>query len=246
MNYCTKCGYEMEDSEKFCSRCGAGNHYGGYNRKPDKQSIGLNILSFFIPFVGLILFFIKRKEYPKKAKGILIWAIIGWVLWAFINIGGNSNTDSNNQASSIVTEDIISDASNGINNNIDTPTDNEQTTKAPETTKQPETVITYDVVDLQEMFDELDANALRAERTYQDKYIEVTGKLDGIDSDGKYITICALDDDWGWDSLHCSITNASQLDIVLEKNEGDTLTIKGQITDIGEVLGYYVDIHEIN
>lgn len=113
-------------------------------------------------------------------------------------------------------------------------------------TQKPETAISYEPVDIQAMFDELDANALRAERTYQDKYIEVTGKLRVIDSDGKYITICALDDDWGWDSLHCSITDASQLDIVMEKNAGDTLTIKGQITDIGEILGYYVDIHEIH
>ncbi len=46
----------------------------------DKNSIGLNVLSFFIPIVGLILFIIWRKEYPKKAKNIGICALIGYIL----------------------------------------------------------------------------------------------------------------------------------------------------------------------
>lgn len=48
--------------------------------KKDKISIGFNILSFFVPIVGLILFLVYRKETPRRANAIGICAIIGYVL----------------------------------------------------------------------------------------------------------------------------------------------------------------------
>lgn len=44
----------------------------------DKPNFALNLLSFLIPLVGLILYFVKRKEYPNSAQAYLIWAIIGF------------------------------------------------------------------------------------------------------------------------------------------------------------------------
>lgn len=54
--------------------------------KEDKFSVGFNILSFFIPLVGLILFLVYRKESPKKAKGIGICALIGYILVTILSI----------------------------------------------------------------------------------------------------------------------------------------------------------------
>lgn len=48
--------------------------------KLDKNSIGLNILSFFIPIVGLVLYLVNRKTSPIKAKGIGIWALVGFIV----------------------------------------------------------------------------------------------------------------------------------------------------------------------
>lgn len=107
--------------------------------------------------------------------------------------------------------------------------------------------IVYEKTDLQTMFDELSANALKAEKTYQDKYVEVTGKIYNFDSDGEYISIKPTGaDEWDFESAMCYIENDDQLNLLLEKNKGDTVTIKGQVTSIGEVLGYSIDIAEVS
>lgn len=46
----------------------------------DKPSIGLDIVSFLIPIVGLVLFFVKKENYPQSAKSYLICAICGFAL----------------------------------------------------------------------------------------------------------------------------------------------------------------------
>jgi RecJ-like exonuclease len=105
----------------------------------------------------------------------------------------------------------------------------------------------YDVVDLQQMLDDLSSNALKAEKTYQGKYIEVVGKIKNFDSDGNYISIEPVNaDEWNFETVMCYIKNEAQLNFLLEKAVGDTITIKGKITSIGEVLGYSLNIDEIN
>ena len=106
--------------------------------------------------------------------------------------------------------------------------------------------IEYEVVDLQIMLDDLNDNALKAEKTYQDKYVEVTGQITNFDSDGAYISIEPVNaDEWNFDTVMCKIKNDEQLDILLEKKTGDKVTIKGQVTSIGEVLGYTIKIAEV-
>ena len=97
------------------------------------------------------------------------------------------------------------------------------------------------------MLDELDANALRAEETYQDKYIEITGKIRIFDSDGKYISIVPCEaPEWSINSIKCNLTDAIQKAYLLEKSVGDMVTIKGKVFDIGEILGYSIKIEEIS
>jgi len=135
---------------------------------------------------------------------------------------------------------IVSGTSGGSgDNNTD---NNTTTTSAVET----EPKITYEKTDLQDMFDALDANALKAEKTYQDKYVEIEGKIKNFDSDGSYISVePANADEWNFSSAMCYIKNDAQLDFLLEKSVGDKVTIQGQITSIGEVLGYSIDIDSV-
>ena len=105
--------------------------------------------------------------------------------------------------------------------------------------------IHYQSVTVKQLYDELEANALRAEKTYQDAYVAVTGKLSTIDSDGAYISIIASNDEWGFESVHCSITDDSQMDKIINFNKGDKITVYGKITMIGEILGYSLDIMDI-
>ena len=57
-----------------------------YVAKEDKPSILLNIVSFFIPIVGLILFLTMRNETPKKAKSIGITALIGYIFSIIVSV----------------------------------------------------------------------------------------------------------------------------------------------------------------
>ena len=77
-NKCPHCGYPMQSVEEM-------QNDKIYTNQPvensqDIPSIGLNILSFLIPIVGLILFCVNISAKPKKAKSIGIWALIGFVL----------------------------------------------------------------------------------------------------------------------------------------------------------------------
>ncbi len=127
--------------------------------------------------------------------------------------------------------------------------DSETTNAGGETatqTEQKPIEIVYEQKDLKTMFAELESNAMKAEATYQDKYVEVTGKISGFDSDGSYISVQAVGADvWDFNSMMCYIKNDAQKQFLMEKNEGDTVIIKGKITSVGEILGYSLDIAEI-
>lgn len=105
--------------------------------------------------------------------------------------------------------------------------------------------IEYTVIEIDTLFKDLHNNALKAEKTYQDNYIEITGYVTNIDSDGSYISIGSKTDEYWLDSIMCYIKNNDQLNVIMEKTENDKVIIKGQISDIGEVMGYSLDIHEI-
>lgn len=107
--------------------------------------------------------------------------------------------------------------------------------------------IVYEKVDLKTMVNDLKSNALKAEKTYQDKYVEVSGKISNFDSDGSYISIEPTNADaFDFTSVMCYIKNDEQENYLLEKSKGDVVTIKGKIKSIGEVLGYSIDISEVN
>ena len=129
----------------------------------------------------------------------------------------------------------------------ETPSPSLSGTETTEQTKATEPTIVYEVVDLQTMIDDLEQNAMRAEAQYQNKYIEVTGKISNFDSDGKYISIEPVTADmWNFTTVMCYIKNDAQRDVLFEKSEGDMVTIKGKIKSIGEVLGYQIDIAQIS
>ena len=106
--------------------------------------------------------------------------------------------------------------------------------------------VDYEVVDLQQMMDELDANALKAEKDYQNKYIQITCKIAVFDSDGEYISVEPVGaDEWNLKTALCYIKTEEQLNFLLEKAIGDTITIKCKVKSIGEVFGYSFNIDEI-
>lgn len=114
---------------------------------------------------------------------------------------------------------------------------------SPQTTATPQ--IRYEKVDLRAMLDELDKNALRAEETYQDMYVEITGEIISFDSDGKYISIVPCGGSVWSEWVRCSIS-ATHKAFLLEKNVGDAVTIRGKVVSVGEIMGYSVKTIEIS
>lgn len=105
--------------------------------------------------------------------------------------------------------------------------------------------ITYSSVDASTMLENLNSNALKAEKTYKDKYVEVTGKVYNIDSSGKYINIDGVNDQFTITGIMCSLKTDKQRDVVAELTKGQTVVVKGKVTSVGEVLGYSLDVDEI-
>lgn len=93
---------------------------------------------------------------------------------------------------------------------------------------------------------DLDENALSAEKKYNDQYIEVTGIISNIDSSGDYIDIEGTKDNYSLVSIQGYVQDDSQLDMIQSFKKGDKIIVKGKVTDVGEVLGYSIDIDEIS
>ena len=81
--FCKTCGANIPEGNGYCPSCGTAvasqTSYSAPNTE-DKPNVLMNVLSFFIPLVGIIYYFVKKKEAPIEAKGALKWALISIVL----------------------------------------------------------------------------------------------------------------------------------------------------------------------
>ncbi len=118
-----------------------------------------------------------------------------------------------------------------------------------ETAPEKKEEITYTAVTVEELADALDKNAAAASDQYKGQYIELTGRLDNIDSDGKYIGVGVLDEndyEHMFSDVQCYIKNDDQMNIIKTMATGDEIVVKGKVTSVGEVIGYAMDIDELS
>ena len=113
------------------------------------------------------------------------------------------------------------------------------------TAKPTPTPIEYVDYDVSELMDDLEANALKAADKYEKQYVRITGKLSTIDSSGKYISLVRNDSKYDFKGVMCYIKSDEQKAQVMEMSAGDQVTLCGKITEVGEVLGYYLNIDYI-
>lgn len=85
MKYCTHCGGELADEAVICPNCGSAVPQ-AETEKNDKRSVGLNIVGFLFPLIGLILYLCLKKDTPIRAKSIGKWALIGVILAIAIGV----------------------------------------------------------------------------------------------------------------------------------------------------------------
>lgn len=163
----------------------------------------------------------KMNNEGKSAIKVIIGIVIFILIGLFVR---------GNQAQIEQTQQQLQEVKSSLN----------EPKPAPEPTPEPEYIkITYD-----ELKEALEKNALKAESLYQDAYIEVTGKLKTIDSDGKYISLSSINEEIDFSSILCDIKSEEQKAIVMELEKDNIITLKMKITSIGEVLGYSGDIIE--
>lgn len=101
------------------------------------------------------------------------------------------------------------------------------------------------VITVDELVDALKENALKASNKYKEKKVELTGKVESIDSSGEYFTLGIMSDEFSLDSIMCMIEE-EHLNDVMEFQDGQTVTVLGTISDVGEVMGYTVKVETIN
>lgn len=98
--FCNNCGKKIAEGSKFCPECGSDlTKYSQYNdyrpinetdfgnntveNPDDSSSFGYALLSFVAPIIGIVLFIVWNKEYPKRAKsclqGLIAGVVIGFV-----------------------------------------------------------------------------------------------------------------------------------------------------------------------
>lgn len=170
----------------------------------------------------------KKPIYKKWWFYVLIVLILAGIFGRTPSSSSSSTVPSSSKAASVQTE--------------------AQTKPAAEATPKPTPEpITYTHYKVTELFDALKANAMKAQNTFKDQYVEIEGYLGTIDSSGKYIGIGAEENnyDYLFQEVQCYIKSDEQRNAILEMNSGDYIVLRGKIISVGEVLGYSLNIDSI-
>ena len=77
---CINCGRPIRTNFQGIQYQQADYTNGRYGYEPDVPSVGLNILGFLIPLVGLLLFLIYIDRTPVKARAIGKMSLIGFIV----------------------------------------------------------------------------------------------------------------------------------------------------------------------
>lgn len=94
-----------------------------------------------------------------------------------------------------------------------------------------------------QLLTELESNALAAKNTWEDKRVIITGTLSNIDASGDYFTLRG-NNEFSFINVQVYIDD-SFIDAVSAFNKGQSVTVTGKISGVGEILGYSVDAESI-
>lgn len=103
----------------------------------------------------------------------------------------------------------------------------------------------YVEADIDVLLDDAKNNAAKANRNYKGKYVKiVNGSVFNIESNARYVSLEGSDQ---FTLLHvqCYPKNDSVKNAMLNLSKGQFVTVYGKITDVGEILGYSLDLEKI-
>ena len=99
-----------------------------------------------------------------------------------------------------------------------------------------------------EMTKVLDENEMRAQKKFSGKWLEITGYLGNMDSEGEYFSVESNSARVFSTDVRCNIPSDKR-ETITEKlanmNKGDKIMVKGKVTDMGEIMGYTVSIIDV-
>jgi len=98
-------------------------------------------------------------------------------------------------------------------------------------------------VTAEQLLTELEGNALAAKNSWNGKRVTITGKLDNIDASGDYFSLRG-NNEYSFINVQVYIDD-SFVDAVSAFKKGQTVTVTGEITDVGEIMGYSVKAQSI-
>ena len=121
---------------------------------------------------------------------------------------------------------------------------NSDNSEVKDTTAEITTAIEYTDYTVDDLMAQLEDNALKASNDHKGENVRITGKLNNIDSSGKYISLVP-NTDFAIIGVQCYIKNDETKSKVTELSKDSLVTLTGKITDVGEVLGYSLNIDNI-
>ena len=122
---------------------------------------------------------------------------------------------------------------------------NSNNSEVKDTTAESTTIaIEYADYTVDDLMAQLEDNALKASNDHKGENVRITGKLNNIDSSGKYISLVP-NTDFAIIGVQCYIKNDETKTKVAELSKDSLVTLTGKITDVGEVLGYSLNIDNI-
>ena len=98
-------------------------------------------------------------------------------------------------------------------------------------------------VTAEQLLSELEANALSAKNTWNDKRVKITGTLYNIDASGDYFSLRG-NNEFSFINVQVYIDD-SFVETVSAFKKGQTVTVTGVVSDVGEILGYSVKAQSI-
>ena len=78
--YCRNCGMPIADNAAICPSCGAAVQPAAPVVDKNQPSLGIAVLCFFFPLIGLILYLVWKDTEPGKAKSAGKGALIGVIV----------------------------------------------------------------------------------------------------------------------------------------------------------------------
>ena len=165
----------------------------------------------------------KNKKPIYKRVWFIILAIVVILGIGGAALGGGGDKPTSDEPA--VSNDVSADATN-------------------ETEAKTEKKVEYESISADQLSTDLESNAAAAKDKYAGNYYAISGTLGNIDSDGSYFNI-DTSDEWDFTNIQCFIQDDSQLEKIKSMSKGDSLVVKGKVTDVGELLGYSIDIDSI-